>query len=157
MLIDNGKVIVEERDLVETFNEHYINVVEKSSGQKPCNFVSDTNSLEDDVVINEIVQHYSNQPGILKIKENFDNSQTVEQFQFNNVTTSEIYKLLKNIDDKKATGTDKIPPKLVKISAGVLSQPLVDAIATENKSNNNNFLRLTAVLQSCFSVSLLPP
>ena len=127
MLIDNGKVIVEESDLVETFNDHYINVVEKSSGQKLCNFVSDTNSLEDDVVINEIVQHYSNQPGILKIKENFDNSQTVEQFHFNNVTTSEIYKLLKNKDDKKATGTDKIPPKLVKISAEVLSQPLADA------------------------------
>ena len=80
----------------------------------------DTHSLEDDIVINEIVQHYSNHPGILKIRENFDNSQTV-------LTTSEIYKILKNIDDKKATGTDKIPPKLVKISAEVLSQPLVDA------------------------------
>ena len=29
MLIDNGKVIVEENDLVEKFNEHYINIVEK--------------------------------------------------------------------------------------------------------------------------------
>ena len=35
MLTDNGKVIVEERDLVETFNDHYIDIVEKSSGQKP--------------------------------------------------------------------------------------------------------------------------
>ena len=42
MLIDNGKVIVEERDLAEAFNDHYINIMEKSSGQKPCNFVSDT-------------------------------------------------------------------------------------------------------------------
>ena len=80
------------------------------------------------MVINEIVQYYSNQPSILKIKENFDNSQTVEQFQFNSVTTSEVYKLLKNINVKKATRTDKIPPKLVKISAEVLSQPLPDAI-----------------------------
>ena len=102
--------------------------MEKSSGQKPSNFVSDTNSLEVDVVIKEIVQHYSNHPSILKIRENFDNSQTEEQLQFNSVTTSEIYKLLKNIDDKKTTGTDKIPPKLVRISAEVLSQPLADAI-----------------------------
>ena len=50
-----------------------------------------------------------------------DNSQTVEQFQINSVTTSEVYELVKNIDDKKATGTDKFPPKLVKISAKVLS------------------------------------
>ena len=78
------------------------------------------------MVINEIVQHYSNHPSILKIRENFDNSQTAEQVQFNSVTSSEIYKLLKNKDDKKATGTDKIPPDLVKISAEVLFQPLAE-------------------------------
>ena len=65
------------------------------SEQKPCNYVSDTNSVEVDMVINEIVQHYNNHPSIVKIRENFDNSQTVEVFQFNSVTTSEIYKLLK--------------------------------------------------------------
>ena len=74
------------------------------------------------------MQHDSNRSSILKIKENFDSSQTVEQFQFNSVTTSEVYKLLKNINVKKATGTDKIPPKMVKISAEVLSQPLADVI-----------------------------
>ena len=68
MLTDNGKVIVEESDLVETLNDHYINIVEKSSGQKPCNFALDRNSLENDVVINEIVQHYSNHPTILEIR-----------------------------------------------------------------------------------------
>ena len=80
------------------------------------------------MVINEIEQHYSNHPSILQTWENFDNSQTVEQFQFNSVTTPKISELFKNIDDKNATGTDKIPPKLVKISAEVLSQPLADAI-----------------------------
>ena len=74
------------------------------------------------------MQSYSNHPSILKIKENFGTSQSVEPFQFNSGNTSEIYKLLKNIDDEKATETDKIPPKLVKISAEVLSQPLVDAM-----------------------------
>ena len=128
MLIDDGKVIVEKSDLVETFNDHYINIVEKSSGQKPYNFVSDTNYPEDNAVINEIVQHYSNHPSILKIMENFDNSQTVEQFNFHSVTASEIYKLLKNIDDEKARRTDKIPRKLVKISPEVLSRPLADVI-----------------------------
>ena len=40
----------------------------------------------------------------------------------------EICKLLKNIDDKKATRTDKIPPKLIKRSAAVLSKPLAEVI-----------------------------
>ena len=86
----------------------------------------DENLLEDDVVINEIAQHYSNHPSIRKIREMFGNSQTIEKFHFYNVKTSEIYP--KNIDEKKATGMDKIPPKLVKISAEVLTQPLADAI-----------------------------
>ena len=55
MLIDNGEVIVEESVLVEKFNDRYINIMEKYFGQKPHNFVFDTNSLEDDVVINEIM------------------------------------------------------------------------------------------------------
>ena len=71
--------------------------------------------INPNVAINKIVQHYSNHPTILKIRKNFDNLQTVEQFQVNSVTNSEIYKLFKNIGDKKATGTDKIRPKLVKI------------------------------------------
>ena len=74
------------------------------------------------------MQHYSNHPSILKIKENFGNLQTVEQFQFNSATISQVYKLLKNKNVKKATETDKFPPKLVKISSEVLSQPLADAI-----------------------------
>ena len=42
MLIGNGEVIVEESSLAETINDHYINIVEKSSEQKPRNFASDT-------------------------------------------------------------------------------------------------------------------
>ena len=100
MLIDNAKNIAEESDLVEKFNDHYINIVEIFLEQKPSIFVSDTNSLEDEEVINEIVQHYSNHPSILKIKQYFNNLQTVEQFHCNSVTTSEVYKLLKNINVK---------------------------------------------------------
>ena len=69
MLIGNGKVIVEEHNLVETFNDPYIDLVEKSSEEKPRNYVSDTNLLDHDVVIDEIVQHYSSHPSIIKMRE----------------------------------------------------------------------------------------
>ena len=80
------------------------------------------------MVINEIVQHYNGHPSIIKIREKFGNSQNRAKFQFNSVTTPEILKPLKNIGDKKAAGTDKTPPKLVTLSAAVLSQPLTNAI-----------------------------
>ena len=34
-LIEGNKIITSERELAKTFNEHYINIVEKSSGIKP--------------------------------------------------------------------------------------------------------------------------
>ena len=34
-LIEENKVITSERELAKTFNEHYINIVEKSNGIKP--------------------------------------------------------------------------------------------------------------------------
>ena len=47
---------------------------------------------------------------------------------FEPINHVEVLKRLKNIDTKKATGFDKIPPKLVKLSAEVLSTPLSIAI-----------------------------
>ena len=66
------------------------------------------------------MQHYRSQSSIIKTWEKFGYSQNIVKFQFNTVTTPEILKLLKNIDDKKAVGTDKIPSKLVKLFAMVL-------------------------------------
>ena len=43
--------------------------------------------------------------------------------------------ILKNLDTKKATGVDKIPPKLAKLSADTLATPLSLAI---NSSINND-------------------
>ena len=34
-IIEENKVITRERELAKTFNEHYINIVDKSSGIKP--------------------------------------------------------------------------------------------------------------------------
>ena len=39
-----------------------------------------------------------------------------------------MWKALKSIDQKKSTGIDKIPPKLVQMSADILSTPLSNAI-----------------------------
>ena len=60
-------------------------------------------------------------------------SQKSHSGNFLKILEVSFYKLPKNIDEKKATGTEKIPPKLAKISAEVLSQPLADAI------NNDTF------------------
>ena len=44
------------------------------------------------------------------------------------VSSKHVKKLLKNIEQKKSTGIDKIPPKLVQLSADILSTPLSNAV-----------------------------
>ena len=37
MLVQDKKIISHEHELIKIFNKHYINIIEKSGGQKPSN------------------------------------------------------------------------------------------------------------------------
>ena len=74
------------------------------------------------------IKYYTNHPSIIKIRKNFNFTQLSDGFTFKKVPESDIYKRLKNIDGKKSTGIDKIPPKLVKKSTTIFSKPLCDAV-----------------------------
>ena len=41
-LVKNDAVITNDLELTEIFNDHYVNIVEKSSGKKPVNLANDT-------------------------------------------------------------------------------------------------------------------
>ena len=52
------------------------------------------------------------------------NSPHVDVFNFSTVTVKDVHNLLENMDKKKATGYDDIPPKILKVSPCVrLSAP----------------------------------
>ena len=53
-----------EKDLVETFNKHYINIVEKLSGIKPVTVVIMHNICDNDIAINVITETYKNHPSV---------------------------------------------------------------------------------------------
>ena len=53
----------------------------------------------------------------------------LNSFDFQQIKATEVKKLLKEIDIKKAVGVDAIPPKLVKISADIIAVPLTQAIS----------------------------
>ena len=128
MLIQNGEIITEEKDLVEIFNKHYINIVEKSSGIKPVNVAMIHNISDNDTAINIIIEAYKHHPSVTKIKEIIEKNTTKRFFKFDSVAKPYITTLLKNIDIKKSTGVDRILPKLVKLSANVLFEPLTKTI-----------------------------
>ena len=125
-LIDRKNVITDEYELSQIFNKHYINIVEKSCGNKPNKIGTTIASLNDSDVINRIIKTYQNHPSVLKIKNKFGSD--LNSFDFQQIKAPEVKKLLKEIDIKKAVGVDTIPPKLIKIGADIIAEPLTQAI-----------------------------
>ena len=128
-IVNGDEIISDEKELVKTFNEHYINIVKRSCGVKSQNlFQEDTSAhLTDTEKIDIIEKHYESHPSIIEIKNNLKPSHELNIFTFQ-TNPSEVKKLIMSLDTKKATGVDKVPPKLVKLAADVLAAPLRLAI-----------------------------
>ena len=125
-LMKDQKIFTDKPTLCQLFNDHYINIVQNSSGRKPLN-VADTTDLEDDRDIVELIlEIYKNHPSILAIIEH--RGFVSEYFSFNEVTSKEVREIVKPLDCRKSMGEDMLPPKLVSLSADELTVPLTDAI-----------------------------
>ena len=60
MIFDGKKIIANETELVEVFNNHYINIVEKSSGIKLRHVARDNNIENKRIVIQVIKKYFEN-------------------------------------------------------------------------------------------------
>ncbi len=131
-LVHNNQIVTDDYQLTEIFNNHYINIVEKTSGQKPFNIADTVETDDDGQLVRLILDKYKNHPSVLAIKEGNDIS---DPFSFHEVQPHEVWALLKSLDKKKSTGEDKIPPKLVHLAADELTVPLTTAINNSLKYN----------------------
>ena len=134
VLFENNQLVTQEEKLTEIFNEYYINIVKYSSGKEPEN-IADTLEFGStvDQIITKIINIHKNHPSIKLIKKYTKNA---SQFAFKPTNETEILKLLKSIDCKKAIGTDSIPPKIIKDSANILVKPftkIINLCIKENK------------------------
>ena len=125
-LINRKNVITDEYEISQIFNKHYINIVEKSCENKPNKIGTKLESFNDSDLIDRIIKSYQNHPSVLKIKNKFGSD--LNSFDFQQIKAPEVKKLLKEIDIKKAVGVDTIPPKLIKIGADIIADPLTQAI-----------------------------
>ena len=103
-----------------------MNIVKTTTGLSPTNIKdhlpSNTSNRE---VINAIIDNYREHPSIQKINEF---SKHVEPFSLNFVCQNEVNKYLKNVNVNKSIGEDKLPPKILQISANVIDKPLMTVI-----------------------------
>ena len=132
-------IICDEKQLNKLFNSYYINIDEKSSGSTPnTSGINFENTRVQSV--RDIFNSYKNHPSNIKIKQvvNGSDDSYSERFSFNSVNENEIKDLLKNLDVKKASDIDTMPPKLVKLSADFLT-PLVLTKAINTSIAQNVF------------------
>ena len=141
MLRDDEKMITDDKKLVQLFNDHYINIVERSCGFKPEKVEFDFGSCNKNWVLSSILDKYRNHPSIVKIHKNRNlQSNTISipcSSWGSTITPKEINTILKTLNSKKAPGIDKIPTKLVKLASDILAEPL--SIAINNSIRTSTF------------------
>ena len=119
------------------FIDHYINIVERFCGTKPTNVAKEQEIEDNKKAVEVICKSFANHESIKAIKENnIAKNLTAGNSHLPKVSACDVEQLLRNADSK-STGIDKIPPKLIKLSAKVLSKPF--AIAINNSFNKVMF------------------
>ena len=127
ILEENNKLIQDDKEIAEIFNEYYTNTVKYTTGSEP-ETVPLKNSADSIEAINEYHKHHSS---IMAIKKN-DIKQT---FELPNASEEEIKEIIMNLDAKKAAGIDLISAKLLKLSISVttpLYRPINSSILSAN-------------------------
>ena len=81
-----------------------------------------------------IIKQYENHSSIINIKNHIDSPATRSDIPTAKI--EDINNIIKNINPKKATGPDKIPPKIVRLSVNIDSH-LMNII--NNDLSNNSF------------------
>ena len=103
-LIEGNKIIISKRELAKTFNEYYINIVEKSSGIKPKDISQRDKNQNIVKKIREIVKSYENHRGILQMKNICSCS-----FHAKEKICSHFVNEIDWLNSKKPTAIDTIP------------------------------------------------
>ena len=102
LLVKDDKIITKDHELAETFNDHYINIVEKSSGEKPQSLADTIEQTTDREIVKLILEKYASHPSVFAIIQNPENQ--FSTCSFRTVEPNEVRKLLKSIQKRRGWG-----------------------------------------------------
>ena len=135
-LFHENRVVNNPAEVCNIFNEYFI---------KAASNVGNGDPIRKNETIDDILSCYKDDDIINRITAN---SPYVDVFNFSSVTVKEVHNLLENMDKKKATGYDNIPPKILKVAADELAFSITNLI---------NLSTEASCLPSNLKKSELPP
>ena len=119
--------------------------MEKTSGKPVENSLK--NCDDNFKAVFKIIKECEKHQNILEIRKNL---KLTETFEIPKAEVSDVNKLLKNINIKKATGPDTISPKLVKLSANILDSHLCNIINKDLERNSfSDWAKIASVRPTC--------
>ena len=124
----NHGLVSDEKNLIEIFNEFYINIVEKPSGTEPSLLGDSENPSRDETTVGKLIDTYWDYPSVIVIK--FFVTQNIK-FNLPHPTTQNISKIINSLSSDKATGPDLIPVKFIKLPANRIDSHLANIINKE--------------------------
>ena len=128
--IKTNDCIKSESVLVEMFNNHYINIVEKTSGTTPESLGDSSLPENDEESVKKTLKHYENHPSASKIK---CNQNETLNFDFPVAKGEDMNKIIRSLNPRKATAPDGIPVKISKIARNVIYSHLRNIINRDIK------------------------
>ena len=91
-----------------------VNIVKTTCGQPPQTLGNPKDQANDIASVDAIINNYKNHPSINQIRKECSNPKI---YSFPEANKEEINILIKHLNPKKATGPDRIPLKIIKLSA----------------------------------------
>ena len=142
LLID-GKIVSEDGEIAENLNNYFANAVKSLEIQENRYLLIDTKHIPDP--IDAAIKKYALHPSILKITEKVKAS----IFLFKEISVDEVEKYFKDLDPKKASTFNNIPPKLFKVNydicGDIVAQLINKSIETSHFPNRLKLADLTPI------------
>ena len=103
-----------------------------TSGKPPMKLENNRDYINYSLIVKRITKRYKSHASIKAIQDNFP---VKKEFKIEEVKDEQVTKTLRNINSRKATGPNKIPPKIVKLSANIIDSHFTNIINNNLKRN----------------------
>ena len=122
VLVENDEIIKDSLQTAEIMNSYFVNIAKNLEISEFVTEKFPKNTIITSIdPIDHIIHEYSKHPSILKIKET---TNSPKSFSFNIINNMQMRTEILDLNTKKSSGHDSIPPKIIKGSAAILSTPL---------------------------------
>ena len=131
-LVENNKIITDDKELAQTFNDFFKNAVNNLNIDRSVEHEESAEAIDDPV--EKAIYMFKSHPSILKIKEVVGYKSLNDEFNFVSMDVKDIENELNKLNVKKATTFKNIPAKVLKSNSHICS-PYLHKILNQSFDN----------------------